>query len=580
MADDWDVDAVAAEVMKPKPSSDGPKAKGPSTINKLSGYLAAANRMTNPLSGVIRDVADTGMAKERMAAGLEGLRQRDTQSEDPEAQALNLAGRYGPGIAATAMFPPAGAADLAGIAALRYAPAVGVRGAQAARLAAAAGSAGTTAGLGTLAASAAAGDPALDESLQVGKEFATGEVAAPAIGAVAKPAWRGLKALGAGALERSGTLFSGVPTAAWETLDKAGEKVAGYARQGMTTDAENKPIARAMEQAKALTQAAKEKAQGYGLAAQEKIGQVAKGAGKKYEAMMSYLSEDMSGDKFSVAEKVYDRFEPYVKSQGVTLRKPVGEAETSASKAIMDIYGEIKSSLQEGMAPAEAAEHLQRLTSIQRNNPGKSVSAHAKELKNILMESLPGDYRFPTADTPTPRGWSIGDTRAEYRAAKETERGLKKFSGAENAPKAFASLENAGGKTARALRKALGPKGVPGFADDIAAMKGAEAAAQPEINAAKAGAAFAPKFTQNLPRTGLTAGVATSIAKVAGGDPLAIAVLPLELLGMSPRYAMETRLAAKKGSAALESYAAKNASKFPPIIANALKAARENKEKK
>lgn len=569
------MDKVPTDVLMKHYKAPAAAPKEPDLVSKLNGYLAAANRVVNPVSGLVRDIAEPGKAMDRAKAGLDGLRQNQTESKDPEARALNVAGRYGPAVAATALFPPTGAADLAGLAAMR-AGAVPMVG-SAARLAAAAASAGTTAGLGTLAASTAVGDPAPTESAQVGKEFAEGELAAPAIGAAAKGVWRGGKAIAAGALERSGSLFSGIPAAAWETLDKAGEKVAGYARQGMTTDADNKPVARALELAKNLSQAAKEKAQGFGRAAQAKIDQVASGAGKNYQAMMSYLHEDASGSKFDVAGKVFDRMEPYIKQQGAELRSPIGAKAEDASKIFHTYYQRIKSSLQEGMNPGEAADILQGLTDVQRNYKGKSASAHAAELKKALMEALPGEWRYPTIDTPTPGGWSIADTRSEYRAAKETQRGLKKFSASENPQSALEKLIAAGGKTGEAIKAAMGPKGVPGFSDDVAAMRGAEEAARPEIATAKAGAAFAPKFTQNLPRTGLTAGAASTVAKMLGGDATAIAAAPLEILGMSPRYAMETRLAAKKGSAALESYVDKNASKFPAVIANALRASRENK---
>ncbi|MES2340791.1 MAG: hypothetical protein V4597_03870, partial [Pseudomonadota bacterium] len=346
--------------------ADEPKRKSP-LLDKLMGYTKAATRLTVPMAGPLYDAMEPGKAVERAKAGFDGLRQHETDSQDPEAQALNMAGRYGPGLAATALFPPAGAADLAGLAALRYAPAAGRAGFTAARLAAGAASAGTTAGLGTLAASTVAGDPAPAEAAQVGKEYAIGELAAPAVEAVAAPIWRGGKALASGALERSGSLFSGIPAAAWETLDKAGEKVAGYARQGMTTDADNKPIARALEAAKGIAQTAKEKAQGFGRDAQNKILDVAKGAGKNYQNMMSYLHEDMSGDKFDVAGKVYDKMEPYIKEQGAELRSPVGAKAEDASKIFHTYYQRIKSSLQEGMNPGEAADILQGLTDVQRN---------------------------------------------------------------------------------------------------------------------------------------------------------------------------------------------------------------------
>lgn len=598
----WDVNAAAAQVLAPKAPAavaGAPAKKGPSLLDKVRGYTNAATKLANPMQGAFEAVVEPRMALERAKAGVQGLRQKETDSEDPEAQALNVAGRYGPGLAATAMFPAAKVADLAGIAALRYAPALGRMGGHAARLATGMGTAGATAGLGTLAASTAAGDPAVDESIQTGKEYAAGEGALGALQAGVPPVWRGAKALGAGAVERSSRLIGGTTAADWETLKVAGDKVAGYARRGMTKTLENKPIARAMEtaqglvqgvkdKASAITQAAREKANAFGASAQEKIGKMVRGEGSKYDAMMTHLHEDVSGDKFDIAGKVYDRMEPYIK-RNVTLRG-AGAAE-GPTKRLLDIYGDVKNSLAEGMAPGEAADIMQELTAIQRDNAGKTVSAHARELKKMVEEALPGEYRFPTPDTPTPKGWSIRETRAGYAGAKQLERDAKKFAVADNPSRTLENLEKAGGKTARVLKRASGEKGIPGFGEDIANMKAAQAAAgpeisaaqaaaQPEINAAKAGAAFAPIISDKLPRTGLMAGVGATLYKAFHGDPIALAALPFEALGVSPRLAMETRLAASKGANALEKFTEKNASKFPAIVANALKAAREKKDKK
>ena len=568
--------------------------------DKLLGYANTANYLS-PFPAAAQYAMDPEKTKKVYEAGLAGLRQKPTESDIPEAQGMNVVGKYGPAIAATAAFPPSAMADLAGIGALRYAPQLGKAGFQAARLAAGAGVAGAEGGLATLGASALAGDPAVEESLQAGKDYAMGEGVAGAAIAGAPPVWRGLKSLATGTLERATSLGAGVSPAAWEALRQMPEEVAGHARRGMTRTMENKPISRGLEAAQGMVQslkdksseikrAAQEKANEFGFSAQGRIKQVTEGASKSYGQMMEYLANDVSGDRFSVAEKVYDRMEPYIKTQGATLRHPVGAGEESASKAIMDIYGEIKNSAAEGMAPATAAEYLQRLTAIQRNgNLGKSANAHAKKLKNALMEALPGEYRIPTIDTPTPRGWGIREERARYASAKEAERGLKPFTAAQAPEATLERLMAAGGRTSKVLKAAMGKKGIPGFAEDVASMRAAKAAAAPEIasaaaaaqpgiNAAKAGGEFAPKVTRSLPRTGLMGALLTSAGSL--NTPAGVLAAPLAVLGLSPRLAMNTYLAAGKGAAPLEKFMGANASKFPPVVANAIRAAREKKEKK
>lgn len=344
------------------------------------------------------------------------------------------------------------------------------------------------------------------------------------------------------------------------------QKIADYAKQGMEF----------LPGAKEDSAVAMRKAQEFGRAAQSKIDDVSSGASKEYGQMMTHLAEDVSDTKFDVAGKVYDRMEPYIKSQGATLRRPTGAAESDASKVILDIYGEIKSSLKEGMAPADAAEHLQRLTAIQRNNPNTSAASHAKELKKVLIESLPGEYRMPAIDSVDQSGWSIGDTREKYRAAKQVQRETRKFTNAETPVSTFGRIIAGGGKTGEALKKAMGS--IKGLGSDIT-----------EMETASAGAAFAQKIG-NLPRTGLIGnaitGLTAGLGAVLGGGPVAgagagaLLQAPLVALGVSPRLAMKTYLAASKGATALEKFTEKNASKFPPIVANALRASREKKDKK
>ena len=356
---------------------------------------------------------------------------------------------------------------------------------------------------------------------------------------------RGAGALAEGTVENSSKLFSKTSPQAFEMLRQDPEGVLAAARKGMTTN----PLTQAPEAA-ALADA-----QAAGRNAQGIIDQSAAGAGKDYGAMMDHLHADVSGDKFDVAGKVYDQFEPHLQNQGASLRYPVGDAATNGAKGVMDIYDQIKSTAQEGMAPGDAADALQRLTAIQRNTP--EVSAHAAALKDALLQSLPGEYRMPSIDTPTPEGWSIQDTRANYAAAKELQRNLTPFTNPQNPLAALKSVARAGGDASQSLQDAI---------QKIPALK----AAIESMNINSAGAEFAPKF-KTPPGTGLTGAAGLLGTKLIAGNAAALPATALSALGMSPRLTAESLVAGRNAGSAIMNSARGAEGTLPALLATLLR---------
>lgn len=367
-----------------------------------------------------------------------------------------------------------------------------------------------------------------------------------ALTGVAGDAARGLGGLAEGAVEQSSKLFSKTTPQAFEMLRQNPEEVLAAARKGMGLNG----LSQASEPVVlADAQAAGRNAQGI-------IDESAAGAGKEYGQMMDHLHGDVSGDKFDVAGNVFDRFEPHIQNQGASLRHPVGASAEAGAKGILDIYQEIKSSAQEGMAPGEAADALQRLTAIQRNTP--EVSAHAGALKDALLESLPGEYKMPTVDTPNQEGWSIKDTRDNYAAAKGLQRDLKPFTNPQNPLTALRSVARAGGDASVSLKTAI---------DKIPSLKAAIEA----MNVNSAGAEFAPKF-KTPPATGLTGAVGVLAGtKALTGNPLAVGELVLSALGMSPRATAETLVAGRNAGSAIMNSARGAEGKLPALLATLLR---------
>lgn len=360
---------------------------------------------------------------------------------------------------------------------------------------------------------------------------------------------RGLGGLAEGAVENSSKLFSKTTPQALETLKQDPEGVLAAARKGMGVN----PLTQASEPV-ALADA-----QAAGRTAQGAIDESADSAGKEYGAMMDHLHGDVSGSKFDVAGKVYDRMEPYIQNQGASLRKPVGSNAEAGAKRIMDIYGEIKNSAAEGMPPGEAADKLQELTAIQRNIP--EMSAHAAALKEALSESLPGEYKLPTMDTPTQEGWSIQDTRARYAAAKGAQRELKPFTNPQNPIAALKSVARAGGDASVSLNEAI---------DKIPALK----AAIESMNVNSAGAEFAPKF-KTPPGTGLTGAAGLLATKLLGGNVAAIPATAISAIGMSPRLTAESLVAGRQAGSALMNSARGAEPMLPALIQALLRRQRE-----
>ncbi len=355
---------------------------------------------------------------------------------------------------------------------------------------------------------------------------------------------RGAGGLAEGAVENSSKLFSKTTPQAFEMLSQDPEGVLAAARKGMITN----PLTQAPE-AVALSNA-----QAAGRNAQDLIDQSASGAGKQYGAMMDHLHSDISGVKFDAAGKVYDQMEPYIQNNA-TLRG--SNATEGPTKKLLDIYSEIKSSLQEGMTPGEAADHLQNLTAIQADNAGQSVSAHARFLKNSLMDSLPGEYKFPTIDTPTQEGWSIGDTRANYAAAKGLQRELKPFTNPQNPLAALKSVARAGGDASQSLQEAI---------QKIPALK----AAIESMNVNSAGAEFASKF-KTPPGTGLTGAAGLLGTKLIAGNAAALPATALSALGMSPRLTAESLVAGRNAGSAIMNSARGAEGTLPALLATLLR---------
>ncbi len=373
----------------------------------------------------------------------------------------------------------------------------------------------------------------------------TGAGSMEAITGPAGAAARGLGGLAEGTLEQASKLYSKTSPQAFEMLRQDPQGVLAAARKGMGLNSltqASEPIALA-------------DAQAAGRTAQGVIDESAKGAGKEYGAMMDHLHEDVSGTKFDVAGKVYDTMEPYIRNQGASLRKPVGANAEAGAKRIMDIYGEIKNSATEGLTPGDAADKLQELTAIQRGIP--EMSPHAAALKDALLESLPGEYKMPTIDTPTQEGWSIQDTRSNYAAAKGLQRELKPFTNPQNPIAALRSVARAGGDASVSLKNAI---------DKIPALK----AAIERMNLNAAGAEFAPKF-KTPPGTGLTGAAGLLATKLIGGNVAALPATAISAVGMSPRLTAETLVAGRRAGSALMNSARGAEGRLPALLATILR---------
>ena len=150
------------------------------------------------------------------------------------------------------------------------------------------------------------GPSPLQAAAEVAPSYAKYGAAVPAAietaGAVVPPIWNGAKQMAQGAVENSSKLMSGIAKEFLDTLSNQGDKVMEYARMGSTMD----PLAQ-KEVPVALL-----KAQEMGRAAQNAIESASDLAGEEYSQMMEHLKQDVSGERFDVAGKVYDKMEPYI----------------------------------------------------------------------------------------------------------------------------------------------------------------------------------------------------------------------------------------------------------------------------
>ncbi len=359
---------------------------------------------------------------------------------------------------------------------------------------------------------------------------------------------RGAGGLAEGAVEQSSKLFSKTTPQAFEMLRQDPEGVLAAARKGMGLNA--------------LTQASEpialQDAQAAGRGAQGIIDKSAEGAGKEYGQMMEHLKGDKGTDKFSVAEKVYDKMEPFINSQTSYRSATRTPGVASDAETFNHFYDRIKATQAEGMAPGEAADLLEQMTREQKAARGMPLSAHLAELKNSLLDALPGDYKIPTIDTPTPGGWSIKDTRAGYKAAKDLQRETAPFTTPQNPIAALRSVARAGGDASVSLKNAI---------EKIPALK----AAIESMNVNAAGAEFAPKF-KTPPGTGLTGGVlGIAASKALLGNPVAAGELGLSALGMSPRATAETLVAGRNAGSAIMNSARGAEGKLPALLAALLR---------
>lgn len=457
----------------------------------------------------------------------------------------------GLGLAAMAPFAPeaAGYASMRGLGALAGRSALG----------AGAGAAGE---LGAQAVSGEA--PDASKMRNAAGDMAKAELAGPALGKGLELGAKLAGAVGGGIARRAGQIVSGIKPASFNNLKDFGAKVMSYARMGMEVDPTT-----GNDVPKALLVA-----QDLGRKAQAHIEKLAEGAGKKFNGMMEYLGgapEDAA--RFPVAGQVYDKMEHYIETQTPYRQAKMSETSKQWKGVFDDYYERIKSTLQEGMSPREAAGLLQEMTNDQRKYKGTGLSAHLRELKETLLDALPGEYsKSHEIMQPSKTGWNIAETRTEYRAAQQLKRDLKSYTKKENPLSAIDYLVRAGGKTKVALEKLSASD--PEFNNLLN-----------EIKIAKAGADFAPKISNNLMRTGLTgvAGyaaskLATSAAKLGSEGAGALAPVAAEglaagtyALGASPRAVgnvvntankMKAWDAGNTGSNALKAImAAKNARK-------------------
>ena len=486
---------------------------------------------------------------EAQKATISGLRGQDTHSIDPNARALNMDARYIPMILASAAFPAEEAANLGGIAALQYAPQLGKLGFYGGRALAGAAQAAPVAGAATLATNISAGaspSEALENAKQNARAFGIGqgasEIGIPMVGR----AWDELKGLAYGTVKKASELLSGVKPQAFTVLKENPEAVLSAARKGMTVIAETgKEIPVALQDAQAAAMRAK-----------SAIEKAASGAGKKYADMMDFLhSAPQDAEKFDIGHHVSESIEPYLKTQATEYSNPNMSPRVIEERKLFNHYLNWARGAHD-MSPSDVADYMKMITGDIKATKGTSISAHLSELKNHVLDALPGEYRYPTVvDTPHPEGlgWDIRGTRDEYASAKQLQKNLKGLTNSQNPANTIIRMFQNNGKEAQALREA---------AEKIPELK----SALEEMKPALAGAEFAPKIG-NLPRTGLVGGAAVALTK-ALSNPIAASEVPLMISGSSPR--LTANLLAKTGpavSGAIQNMASKALPGIPAAIA-------------
>ncbi len=367
----------------------------------------------------------------------------------------------------------------------------------------------------------------------------------------------GIPELGSQIVEHASRTVGGRSKGAFDMLRRNGEQVMGYARQGMALDSlTGKEVPAALQAA-----------QGKAVAAQDLVDGVSKGAGRSFADMNDYLkSAPENSQRIDVAGKVFDKMEPFIKTQ-TPYQDVSRSAQTIADAQVFDhYYSRIKSTAAEGMAPGEVSSLLQQMTADQMAHRGTPLSAHLAELKNQLLEALPGKYQHgPVWDSAMApgEGISISGVRDEYKAAKGFQRELAPFTGKDNALRAIDTLSRNGGDGAAAMARAKSD--IPGFGDLI-----------DQSQIAKAGAEFAPKMS-TLPRTGLTGAAGLLLSggtrALAAGNPLGAAAALGEVgmfgLGASPRYSAEAFHALQQSKPAFAS-AGRAFGRATPIVSRML----------
>lgn len=458
---------------------------------------------------------------------------------------------------ATVAFPAGEAADMGGIAAARYAPRLGAMGFNVARALAGGAQAAGTAGLAGLAAPLMAGaspTEALENAGRTGKAFGEGEAAGQLLPPAAGWVWDKLKGIGSGAVQKASQLMSGTRPESFEMLNKNPEAVLAAARKGMAVIPETgKPIPVALQDAQTAARTA-----------QEAIAENSAGAGKKYQAMIDALHEaPENAENFDLGQRVRGGMEDYINKNTPYARANMPSSATGDKKIFLEYLNRARDPA--GMAPADAADFLQDITGDIKRAKGAPLSAHLSELKNQVLEAMPGEYKFPEVmDTINPGqtpGVDIKGARDAYAAAKQLERGLKKFGNSNDPLSNISRTLATGGKEAEQLRAAAAHIPEVQAAIDQAAV-------------AKAGADFAPKVGA-LARTGLTGSAALIAAKAASGNPAMMAEIPLMVTGASPRLTAE--LLGNYGPAAARAIEGA-AGKAAPAIPAALGTARQSME--